>query len=64
MLARMATRVGHGFTDEDASRHMHAQFEQAEVDRRHILRDRTAPAEALAASIAGLVDADELAFSV
>jgi predicted ABC-type ATPase len=61
-VARVAARVGHRFTDEDATRHMHSQFEQAEVDRRHILRDAPAAADAIAATIGGLVDAEKIAF--
>jgi len=61
-VGRVAARVGHGFTDENATRQMHAQFEHAEVERRHILRDSVATAAALAASIAGLVNTDDIAF--
>jgi gluconate kinase len=62
-VARVAARVGHGFTDEAATRHMHAQFERAEVDRRHIMRDTLAAPAALAASIVELIDTDEVAFA-
>jgi hypothetical protein len=62
-VARVAARVGHGFTDEAATRHMHAQFERAEVDRRHIMRDTLAAPAALAASIVELIDIDEVAFA-
>ena len=37
-LARVTSRVGHGFTDLAAAEHMHAQFSAAEVDERHVLR--------------------------
>lgn len=36
-VERVATRVGHGFTDEDAARAMHAEFASAAIDTRHIL---------------------------
>jgi adenylate kinase family enzyme len=39
-VARVASRLDHGFTDEDATRHMHRQFASrwpASVDARHIL---------------------------
>ena len=36
---RVATRIGHGFSDPDATRHMHDQFATAQVDARHVLRD-------------------------
>lgn len=38
-LERVATRVGHGFSDAAATRHMHSQFSSATVDERHVLRD-------------------------
>ena len=61
-VARVVSRVGHGFTDGVATRHMHAQFDEAEVPCHHVLRDGTAAPEALAAAIAGLVDAGEFVF--
>ena len=36
-LDRVASRVGHGFTDLDAGAHMYADFAQAHVDRRHVI---------------------------
>jgi energy-coupling factor transporter ATP-binding protein EcfA2 len=38
-VERVATRIGHGFTDEAATRQMHAEFASAVVDERHVLRD-------------------------
>ena len=38
-LARVAGRLGHGFTDADATRHMHQEFSRADVDPRHVLVD-------------------------
>jgi hypothetical protein len=35
-VARVAGRTGHGFTDETATRHMHAQFESAGIDSRFV----------------------------
>jgi predicted ABC-type ATPase len=37
-LDRVATRVGHGFDDLAAARHMHDEFVRAEVEERHVLR--------------------------
>jgi predicted ABC-type ATPase len=34
-LQRVRDRVGHGFTDPAATRHMHADFARAEVEARH-----------------------------
>ncbi|GEN80572.1 hypothetical protein AFE02nite_23060 [Actinotalea fermentans] len=36
-LERVATRVGHGFTDLDAARHMHAEFARARSVARHVV---------------------------
>jgi hypothetical protein len=35
-LHQVRTRVGHGFTDEGAARHMHGQFAGATIDPRHV----------------------------
>ncbi|QYG93095.1 ATP-binding protein [Iamia sp. SCSIO 61187] len=35
-LHGIRTRVGHGFTDEGAARHMHAQFAGAAIEARHL----------------------------
>lgn len=34
---RVGGRFGHGFTDVPATQHMHRQFAEAEVDRRHVI---------------------------
>jgi cytidylate kinase len=55
-LDRVATRQGHGFTDEGATRKMHEEFARAEVAPRHVLReppeDATAVAELVMAALA------------
>ncbi len=38
-VERVATRLGHGFTDEAAARHMHAEFAGAAIDTRHVVTD-------------------------
>ncbi|MGH3685908.1 MAG: AAA family ATPase [Pseudonocardiaceae bacterium] len=38
-VERVGTRQGHGFTDEAATRTMHRNFTQADVDRRHLFLD-------------------------
>lgn len=38
-VARVATRTGHGFSDDAATRKMHNGFATAEVDTRHVLVD-------------------------
>jgi predicted ABC-type ATPase len=36
-VARVGTRIGHGFGDEGATRAMHRQFVEAAIDPRHLL---------------------------
>ena len=36
-VSQVSTRVGHGFSDETVTRRLHAEFDQAGVDRRHVL---------------------------
>ncbi len=36
-VARVRGRTGHGFSDEAATRRMHAEFDGASIDRRHVL---------------------------
>jgi hypothetical protein len=55
-VERVATRVDHGFTDEAATRHMHKQFIQAEIDDRHVLRDPPDNAETVADLIRAAVN--------
>ncbi len=50
-LERVQARIGHGFTDLDATRHMHRQFAEAGVDPRHVMTDPDQEPEAVAASI-------------
>ena len=38
-VAGVRTRVGHGFTDEAATRSMHREFARARLDARHLLVD-------------------------
>lgn len=36
---RVTSRIGHGFSDLAATRHMHAEFERAAPDARHVIDD-------------------------
>ena len=38
-VERVAARLGHGFSDEAAARHMHAEFATATIDHRHVLAE-------------------------
>jgi cytidylate kinase len=50
-LARVAGRVGHGFADPAATRHMHAEFARADVDPRHVVDGGETDAEGVAAVV-------------
>ena len=56
-VQRVATRRDHGFTDEAATRKMHAEFVRALVADRHVLRD---PPEEVA-SVAQLIESAQAA---
>jgi cytidylate kinase len=53
-VERVRSRVGHGFADLDATRHMYRQFAAADVATRHVL-DTTDCVETVASRIFGLV---------
>ncbi len=61
-LARVAGRTGHGFTDPDATRHMHRQFAAAEVAHRHVLAGEAGTPSAVAAWIRERLDAGALRY--
>ena len=48
---RVAARTGHGFTDDAATRTMHGEFAAATVEERHVLRDPSGDAHAVAAAV-------------
>lgn len=62
-VARVATRTGHGFTDEPATRKMHAEFAGA-VGPRHVLADPPGDPEAVADLVAAAQAAGTLAVPV
>lgn len=52
-VQRVRDRVGHGFTDEAATRKMHAEFASADIEPRHVLIDSdTDPRSAVDATFA------------
>jgi len=61
---RVATRTGHGFTDEDATRHMHAQFAGELPPRRHVIEDPPDDVDAVAALIRRAVEDGSLAYKL
>ena len=54
-VRRVATRHGHGFTDEAATRHMHRGFVAASIERRHVF-DRPDGAASTAAEVERRLD--------
>jgi len=57
-LCRVSSRQGHGFADLDAAAHMWREFDQAEIDSRHILdNDQRTPAELARTLVDKLSDA-------
>lgn len=61
-VARVATRQGHGFTDDAAARKMHDEFSRADVDGRHVLVDPPDDVEAVADWIVEAVEAGMLLY--
>jgi hypothetical protein len=51
-VQRVATRMDHGFTDEPATRQMHADFAAAEIDQRHVLVDPVGAPPEIASAVA------------
>lgn len=60
-LDRVATRKGHGFNDEHATRKMHQEFAQADIDRRHVLVDPPDQPELVADLVLAALDSELLA---
>ena len=63
-VERVATRRDHGFTDEPATRKMHAEFLQARVDDRHVLRCPVGDATAVAGLIGLARNSGELTYAI
>lgn len=59
-VARVRSRVGHGFTDLDATRHMYQQFADARIDPRHLVTNLSDEPAVTAASIRELMAAGSL----
>lgn len=63
-VQRVATRPDHGFTDEAATRKMHAEFVRARVDDRHVLRDPPGDATSVAELVESAREAGELTHTI
>lgn len=59
---RVATRSGHGFTSEPATRKMHQEFAAADVDPRHVLLDPPPTPAAVADEVMAAVEAGSLTY--
>ena len=53
-VERVRTRVGHGFVDLDAARHMHHQFADSDVSARYVI-DSHEDAQSIASTIFALL---------
>ncbi|MGH3536809.1 MAG: AAA family ATPase [Pseudonocardiaceae bacterium] len=58
---RVRTRLGHGFTDIAATRHMYREFSNVQIDPRHVLTDPGHEPDATAARIQQLLADDVFA---
>ncbi len=64
-VQRVQTRTGHGFSDPDATRKMHAEFTRADADPRHLFTDLGgADPSALADTILAARSAGQLRYEV
>lgn len=61
-VARVAARQGHGFTDESATRHLHAEFRRAcaGLEGGHLLVDEDGDAPAAAAEVRHRMETGQL----
>jgi predicted ABC-type ATPase len=62
-IERVGTRVGHGFSDEGATRKMHQEFSAALVDDRHVLVDPPDEVEVVADRITAAVARGEIGYA-
>jgi predicted ABC-type ATPase len=63
-VERVKTRIGHGFIDEDATRHTYREFAEAEIGERHVLRDPPDDAGAVAEMILERAAAGTLRYEI
>lgn len=61
-VQRVATRLDHGFRDDAATRKMHEEFAQADVDARHILVDPPGRPHEVADQIAATLERETLRY--
>lgn len=61
---RVATRQGHGFTDQDATAQMHRHFALADIADRHVITDPNASATEIAARVRVAQQQGELRYTV
>ena len=61
-VKQVAERVGHGFTDEPATRKMHAEFAHAAIPERHVLREPPASVEETVRVVLAAQERGELSY--
>lgn len=61
-VERVLTREPHGFTDETATRKMHAEFSGASIAERHIFRDPPDAPDKVANEVSARVEAGALTY--
>lgn len=61
-LARVSTRLGHGFTDSDAATQMWHDFDRSGIDVRHVLSDPESPVADVARTIHARVKAGTIRY--
>ena len=63
-VRRVGTRQDHAFSDEAATRKMHAEFAQAAIDRRHVLVDPPDDSVAVIRLVEAARDRGDLAYRI
>jgi energy-coupling factor transporter ATP-binding protein EcfA2 len=61
-VERVTTRRGHGFTDEQATRHMHRQFLESTIPPRHVFPDSADDPEDIADIVVEALERGRLTF--
>ena len=63
-VTRVATRAGHGFTREPATRKMHAEFANATIDPRHVVTDPSLTSDAVADGVIAALPSGRLTYVI
>jgi hypothetical protein len=63
-VQQVAHRIGHGFTDEEATRNMHSEFAGAEIADRHVLRPPLGSVDQIKDMISMAADRGDLRYRI